>query len=1031
MLARVRARAHTSPRSPHVACAVVTNFFAQGETESSDALLERLRVATAGLYDVAGEIGRGGMAIVYIATDMRLGRKVAIKVMEPRLSFTPGMAERFLQEARIAAQLQHHNIIVVHEVQHDDDLIFFVMRLVEGGSLDEVVRRLAQKEKKLPLDQAQWILWQTARALAYAHGEGIVHRDVKPANILVTMKGEVVVTDFGIAKAADAEGLTKSGMAIGTPTYMSPEQFSGAEPMSGAADQYALGVAAYELLTGAPPFSGDLYQLIAAHGSTTPPDVRELRPDCPASLAEAIARMLSKKTADRFPSLDAVLPLLGEGLSIDGSDTRAGLAEIATALQVARAESVEAWGAMAPNTPAWTSGSRKRTGPVPAAISISPPHGQVAVGGTLALRAVVQSSTGATIGDAAVTWSSSDTAVATISPEGIATGVRAGSVTLRAEVANPSGATGTVQAVVQVDVTSQQAGRVRIPHDEQSLECGEAMLLSAEVYDASGQPLPDADVQWTSSKPDVVHVDERGTIMALSGGVATIIARVGGVQGSTRVEVREAPVGAVTLSLSSADVDVGAMVSLTLTVKDVSGLARSADGLRVVSDAPEIVEVEPQPLALRARAAGTAKIRVIPDASDGQVTSIREPWATASLRVRSPVAPATAPPATAPPAPPAPSFPDAANTPGALGGATAVMSGGAVGAVPSSTPPLAPSVSSPSVASPSVASSSMAARTAPAASPHATGDIAAPAATQSGRSPALLWGGLAVVAIAAVAAIVVGGGGGSAPAEDESGNGGPTTAVADGDVSGGRDLGGGVTAAGAGTGGGAQVEDTQLDNVVAAENAPVDGGDPSAGSPPRQPTTTPAVVPPATTQRRTASTPPPSASPSAADRAAARSTPSREPANPQARAGQAAGSGSRVTTPAIDSVATAAPPPAARPEPVAPTPAAPAVPTEADVQRLAASYATRLNAGEFRTGDLGGFFSSRTSEHRAQLSGAPTRVAENGDTVEVDVIVQLDRTMGSGLGQQRFTTVRLVLRGTGSSASIVRASPGSLRNNRR
>lgn len=405
---------------------MVTNFFANGATESSDALLERLRVVTAGLYDVAGEIGRGGMAIVYIATDMRLGRKVAIKVMEPRLSFTPGMAERFLQEARIAARLQHHNIIVVHEVQQDAELIFFVMRLVEGGSLDEICRRLAQREHKVPLDQAQWILWQSARALAYAHSEGIVHRDVKPANILVTTKGEVVVTDFGIAKAADAEGLTKSGMAIGTPVYMSPEQFTGSEAVSGAADQYALGIAAYELIAGAPPFSGDLYRLIAAHGQTVPPDVRELRPECPAPLAEAIARMLEKKPSDRWPSLEAVLPVLGAGLQIDGSSTRTELASIAAELQQARAESVAAWGALAPTTPPWTSGAARRTGPVASAISISPPNARVLVGARLDLRAVVRSDSGSTMGDVPVTWSSANPAVATVTSEGTITAMGVG-----------------------------------------------------------------------------------------------------------------------------------------------------------------------------------------------------------------------------------------------------------------------------------------------------------------------------------------------------------------------------------------------------------------------------------------------------------------------------------------------------------------------------------------------------------------------------------------------------------------------------
>ena len=517
----------------------MTNFFSNRE-DAGDPLLDRLRAATVGLYDVAGEIGRGGMAVVYIATDLRLGRRVAIKVMEPRLNFTPGMAERFLQEARIAAQLQHHNIIVVHEVQHDGDLIFFVMRLVEGGSLDEICRRLAQKQLQIPIDQTQWILWQSARALAYAHSEGIIHRDVKPANILISTKGEVVVTDFGIAKAVDAEGLTKSGMAIGTPTYMSPEQFVGQDPLSGAADQYALGIAAYEMLTGAPPFTGDLYRIIAAHGSTPAPDVREKRTDCPAPLADAVMRMLAKSPADRWPSLDAALSVLGQGLAIDGSATRANLAHIAVELQTARAASVTAWSALTPVTPSWSSGSRrnKSSRPVPAAITVSPPNAQVVTGKQLHLRAVVTSDTGSTIGDAVVTWTSSNPTVATVTSDGAVTGLTTGSASIRAEVVVRDGHTGVVHAAAELMVTRHEVARVQILGGDQIIESGEASRLTAELFDEDGSPVESATVNWASSDPDIVHVDARGTILALAGGHATVSARVGGVQGSVRIGVR-------------------------------------------------------------------------------------------------------------------------------------------------------------------------------------------------------------------------------------------------------------------------------------------------------------------------------------------------------------------------------------------------------------------------------------------------------------------------------------------------------------
>lgn len=519
----------------------MTNFFSNPDA-SADPLLDRLRASTVGLYDIAGEIGRGGMAVVYIATDLRLRRRVAIKVMDPHLNFTPGMAERFLQEARIAAQLQHHNIIVVHEVRQDDELIFFVMRLVEGGSLDEIIRRLAQKQQQLPIDQAQWILWQSARALAYSHSEGIVHRDVKPANILVSTKGEVVVMDFGIAKAVDAEGLTKTGMAIGTPKYMSPEQFIGQAPLSGAADQYALGVAAYEMLTGAPPFSGDLYQIIAAHGSTPAPDIREKRPDCPEPLAEAVMRMLAKNPADRWPSLDASLPVLGKGLAIDGSSTRADLATIATELQQARASSVAAWSALTPVPPSWSSKGGQRPSavrPVPAVITVSPPSAQIVAGKQLPLRAVVTSDAGTTISDAVVTWTSTDPHVATVAPDGAVTAVSCGPASIWASVVVREGSTGVVRAVAELLVTEREVTRIEITKGNQVIELGEACRLTAECFDDEGMAVETANVQWASSRPRVVHIDAHGTLLGLETGQSVVSARVAGVQSSRRIDVKE------------------------------------------------------------------------------------------------------------------------------------------------------------------------------------------------------------------------------------------------------------------------------------------------------------------------------------------------------------------------------------------------------------------------------------------------------------------------------------------------------------
>ncbi|MDH4351526.1 MAG: serine/threonine-protein kinase, partial [Gemmatimonadota bacterium] len=215
-------------------------------------ILEPLRKATAGDYDIAGELGRGGMATVFLAHDIALDRKVAIKVMTPSLVTGAGMVERFKREARTAASLSHPHIIPIYAVRETDRLLFFVMKFVEGRSLDTVIRH----QGPLPIPMVQAIMSQVGGALGYAHRRGIVHRDMKPANIMLDDEGWAVVTDFGIAKVADARGLTMTGVTIGTPSYMSPEQCASKE-VTGATDQYSLGIVAYELLTGKVPFDAD------------------------------------------------------------------------------------------------------------------------------------------------------------------------------------------------------------------------------------------------------------------------------------------------------------------------------------------------------------------------------------------------------------------------------------------------------------------------------------------------------------------------------------------------------------------------------------------------------------------------------------------------------------------------------------------------------------------------------------------------------------------------------------------------------
>lgn len=285
---------------------------------------EALRAATLGDYDVAGELGRGGMATVYLAHDIALDRKVAIKVMSQVLSLGDGV-ERFRREAKTAASLSHPNIIPIYAVQYSERLLYFVMKYVEGRSLDSIIKELGP----LPVPMVQAILGQTASAFGYAHRRGVVHRDIKPGNILIDDEGWAVVTDFGIAKVSEAEQLTSTGLSVGTPTYMSPEQVA-AQPVTGASDQYSLGVVAYEMLTGKPPFTGGgMMAMMYAHVHQEPAPIEAVRPDCPEGLRAAVMRMMAKDPADRWPSVEDVIAAIGSPTLTPDDPTRSQLIAIA------------------------------------------------------------------------------------------------------------------------------------------------------------------------------------------------------------------------------------------------------------------------------------------------------------------------------------------------------------------------------------------------------------------------------------------------------------------------------------------------------------------------------------------------------------------------------------------------------------------------------------------------------------------------------------------------------------------------------
>ena len=282
--------------------------FANATTDASPWAVvgARLQAATAGEFEIFTELGRGGMAAVYLARDLALNRRVAIKVMAPGLLLGPGTMERFKQEAVTVANLQHVHIVAIYGVRQIGDLHFFVMQFVPGRTLEGVLRDVGA----LPIPVVRAWLFQIGAALGYAHRRGVIHRDIKPGNILLNADGEAIVTDFGIAKVAESPNQTQTGTVVGTPVYMSPEQCYARE-LTGASDQYSLGVVAYEMLVGRPPFSGSSFALMRSHTDTPPPPLHDLRPDVPPAMEAAVMRMLAKTPEERFPSLADALVSLG------------------------------------------------------------------------------------------------------------------------------------------------------------------------------------------------------------------------------------------------------------------------------------------------------------------------------------------------------------------------------------------------------------------------------------------------------------------------------------------------------------------------------------------------------------------------------------------------------------------------------------------------------------------------------------------------------------------------------------------------
>jgi len=264
-----------------------------------------------GKYEIQNKIGQGGMGTVYKGYDPLLDRYVAVKVLAPHLVWEQEFVERFLREARSAARMKHPHIVTIHDVGQEGSLYYFVMEYVEGRSLDDVIRQ----QETFPPHKALAILRPLADALDYAHHRGLVHRDVKPANIIISTEGQAILTDFGIARAAQETRLTATGTLVGTPEYMSPEQVQGLT-VDARSDQYSLAVVAYEMLGGRVPYQAESTLALMYKIAHEPlPSIRQARPDLPMGVEAVMKKALAKEPGDRYTMVSDFVEALERALA--------------------------------------------------------------------------------------------------------------------------------------------------------------------------------------------------------------------------------------------------------------------------------------------------------------------------------------------------------------------------------------------------------------------------------------------------------------------------------------------------------------------------------------------------------------------------------------------------------------------------------------------------------------------------------------------------------------------------------------------
>lgn len=591
------------------------------------------------------------MAAVYLARDLALNRNVAIKVMAPGLLMGPGMVDRFRQEAVTVANLHHPNIVTIHTVRQAGSLHFFVMQVVDGAPLEEILER----PEPIPVYLVQAILYQLGVGLAYAHRRGVIHRDIKPANVLMDQEGNAILTDFGIAKVTTASNLTQTGSTIGTPAYMSPEQCMARE-LSGASDQYSLGIVAYEMLTGHPPYSGSPFEIMQAHTSGTLPPIRDSRPDCPPELEAAVFRMLAKNPEDRFPDVAEAIEALGGYLPGPQDPIRADLARLvrkdgggplpereplrptpgraATPVPSSRVEKKVPRGRG--RLPLWITGAvalgtvvavlavslrpSPEVDPVPApaetpsvsSIQFANPQEEILVGATIQVRAELQDASGGLVTGQEVDWTSTDPEVASVQGTGEdvqVTGVSPGTAAVVARA-------GDSEARFSVSVVAPAAGELSVSAPGREVVVGSSVALSAILTDETGARISDPQVTWQSSNPRVLQVNpETGVATGRSLGRADVTASSGDQTGSVRLNV-VGRVEGISVIPPTAPLQAGATAVLRSRVTAQPGDYRGTSGLRWTSSNSGVASV--------ARAEGDSVVLTLLRAGETVVTAQAE-----------------------------------------------------------------------------------------------------------------------------------------------------------------------------------------------------------------------------------------------------------------------------------------------------------------------------------------------------------------------------------------------------------------------